>query len=307
MRAWGILVPVHALLLRRLADNTLLPGTNTEEEVTYYARSQAFVRKAMDKPFGPAVLEGLGIVVGYTTLMHAVCQTLALLMLQRDVALSWESAHSLVLTALDAIPRTATMQHRLGSEADLVAMIERLMKPQYYEPSFCTAVLRKWRSSAVAGRRAARTWLSADRRDSKRRECCCVQCPPTCRRREDRAARVRVAVLRQGGAHRPRVQAVLRLSLRVVLQSGASHARLGCAQKGLPRAGQSATGGDGCRRRGIGRRSMKWKHDARSWPIPCGELLAAPPSHRCRCTCVMHIRRTSGGPRVREDLVQILD
>ena len=49
-RAWAILLPVHALLLRRLADDTLLPGTIKEEEVTYLARSQAFVLKAMDKP-----------------------------------------------------------------------------------------------------------------------------------------------------------------------------------------------------------------------------------------------------------------
>ena len=44
--------PVHALLLRRLADNTLLPGTNTEEEVTYYAGSQAFAQKAHGTPGG---------------------------------------------------------------------------------------------------------------------------------------------------------------------------------------------------------------------------------------------------------------
>ena len=42
-RALAILVPVHALLLRRLADNTLLPGTNTEEEASYYARLLAFL------------------------------------------------------------------------------------------------------------------------------------------------------------------------------------------------------------------------------------------------------------------------
>ena len=49
-RAWAILLPVHALLLRRLADNTLLPGTMKEEEVTYCARSQAFACKAKDEP-----------------------------------------------------------------------------------------------------------------------------------------------------------------------------------------------------------------------------------------------------------------
>ena len=52
-RAWAILLPVHALLLRRLADNTLLPGTNKELEAAYYARLQAFTLKAQGKPAPP--------------------------------------------------------------------------------------------------------------------------------------------------------------------------------------------------------------------------------------------------------------
>ena len=150
-RAWAILVPVHALLLRRLADNTLLPGTTTEEEVTYYARLQAFGYKAKDKPVpSEAVLQGVGAVRGYVMLLDAVFLTLALLSELRGSALPRGSAPSFVLTALDAIPRTATMQSRLGSEDALVAMMEMDMKPQNFEPSFCTAVLRNWRSSAVA-------------------------------------------------------------------------------------------------------------------------------------------------------------
>ena len=143
--------PVHALLLRRLADNTLLPGTNTEEEVTYLARTQALIKKAKDKPVpSEAALQGLGVLLGYDTLLNAVYQTLALLMKLRGSALPRETVHSFILTALDAIPRTATMQDKLPSEMDLVAVIETHMKPQNFEPSFCTAVLRKWRSSAVA-------------------------------------------------------------------------------------------------------------------------------------------------------------
>ena len=150
-RAWAILVPVHALLLRRLADNTLLPGTIKEEEVTYYARLQAFTLKAQDKPIpSEAVLQYLSVAFGYKTLLSAVCITLALLFELHGSGLSRDSAHSFVLTALDAIPRTATMQHNLQSETDLVALIEQDMKPQYFEPSFCAAVLRKWRSHAVA-------------------------------------------------------------------------------------------------------------------------------------------------------------
>ena len=110
-RAWAILVPVHALLLRRLADNTLLPGTNTEEEVTYYARSQAITFKAKEETVpSEAVLRGFGIVLGYRILLDAVFQTLNLLMVLRGFSLLRESAHSFVLTALDAISRTATMQ-----------------------------------------------------------------------------------------------------------------------------------------------------------------------------------------------------
>ena len=150
-RAWAILAPVHTLLLRRLADDTLLPGTNKEEVVTYCARAQAFLRKAADKQvFSEAILRGVGVVLGYETLLFAVFHTLNLLMVLKGSVVPLESAHSFVLTALDAIPRTAAMQYKFSSEANLVAMMETEMKPQNFEPSFCAAVLRKWRSSAVA-------------------------------------------------------------------------------------------------------------------------------------------------------------
>ena len=150
-RAWPLLVPVQTLLLRRLADNTLLPGTIKEEEVTYFARLQAFACKAQNKPVpSEAVLQGFGVVLGYAALLDAVFNTLALLAELQGSALPRESAHSFGLTALDAIPRTATMQFRSGSESALVKMVETHMKPQNFEPTFYAAVLRKWRSSAVA-------------------------------------------------------------------------------------------------------------------------------------------------------------
>ena len=150
-RTWAILVPVHALLLRRVADITLLPGTIKEEEATYYARVQAFARKAQGQPVASeAALQHLGAVLGYKTLLDAVFITLALLGILRDFVLPRESAHSFLLTALNVIPRTATMEMTISFEATLVSMMETNMKLQNYEPSFCAAVLRKWRSSAVA-------------------------------------------------------------------------------------------------------------------------------------------------------------
>ena len=135
-RAWAILVPVHALLLRRLADKTLLPGNIKEEEVMHDACSQAFVCQAKDKAVpSEVVLQRMGATLGYETLLKAVFHTLALINELRGSVLPRERAHSFVLKALDAIPRTAMLQDRLQIEADLVATIETQMKPQIFEPS----------------------------------------------------------------------------------------------------------------------------------------------------------------------------
>ena len=110
-----------------------------------------FTWKARDESVpSDADLQGLGVLLGYETLLRAMVLTLALLFDLRGFTLQRESACFFVLTALDAIPRMAAMQHDLTSEAYLVGMMETLLKPQNYEPSFCAAMLRKWRSSAVA-------------------------------------------------------------------------------------------------------------------------------------------------------------
>ena len=105
-RAWAILVPVHALLLRRLADNTLLPGTIKEEEVTYYARSLAFIGRAQGKPVpSEPVLRGQSAVLGYTTLLGAVYHTLNLLIELRGLR---AAAGECVLFCFNGIGRHPT-------------------------------------------------------------------------------------------------------------------------------------------------------------------------------------------------------
>ena len=55
-----------------------------------------------------------------------------------------------VFQALDVIPQTAEFKDRSGSELAVVALISEHVSPQNYEPAFCAAVLRKWRSNAVS-------------------------------------------------------------------------------------------------------------------------------------------------------------
>ena len=55
-----------------------------------------------------------------------------------------------VFQALDVIPLTAGFEPRCSSERGLVMHIEQNVSTQHYEPAFCAAVLRKWRSDAVS-------------------------------------------------------------------------------------------------------------------------------------------------------------
>ena len=56
-----------------------------------------------------------------------------------------------MLQGLDVIPRTAGVSAGLVvGEDSLVATVEEDMKPREYDPAFCAAVLRKWRSNAVS-------------------------------------------------------------------------------------------------------------------------------------------------------------
>ena len=49
----------------------------------------------------------------------------------------------------------------MGSELEVVAHVEQKMSPRYYEPVFCAAFLRKWRSEAVSSVLRARGVLQA--------------------------------------------------------------------------------------------------------------------------------------------------
>ena len=303
-RAWAILVPVHALLLRRLADNTLLPGTIKEEEVTYDARSQAFAYKAQGKAPVPseAVLQAQGVALGYETLLKAVSVTLVLLEALRGSALPRKCAHSFVLTALDAIPRTAAMQRRSSqSEENFVGMMETQIHPQYLEPAFFAAMLRKWRSSAVVDVLRARGVLQtgvakhqentadfearqrADIEQIGLRECAWPSC--------DKVERT-VREFKQCSGCRS-----------VWYCSPEHHTTGGCTK----RIAKSLTRRDGRRwLQAERKRALLDELDAR-----CAFLVDAVrrtwhsatqtwSSHR-RCVCVMHIRLTShGGPRVRD-------
>ena len=77
-RSWEVLLSLVTLLLRRVAANTLLPGTIREEELDFNAHVQVAVRKATNTQFQASndELRALSSAFGYDTLLNAMYRSL---------------------------------------------------------------------------------------------------------------------------------------------------------------------------------------------------------------------------------------
>ena len=179
-RSWSALLSVVALLQRRITANTLLPGTVRKEESDFCAHLEAAMFTARNKPVPPPdMLQAVGSALGYTGAAQRVVQKSALRVDGLSAALAGCAAkgcgvicapsscfflllmRSQALHALDVIPQSAGFHGDFPEEADLFAFITKHLTPQTYEPAFCAAVLRKWRSDAVSSVLRARGVLQA--------------------------------------------------------------------------------------------------------------------------------------------------
>ena len=164
-RAWTSTRAAIAVLQPRMANNTLLPGAVRKEEAEYYAYEQQATFVASQQPVPPPdVLQGVATTVGYVVLLNALIRSLDFLSnLFRPLwpAEQQTSVEAFVLQALDFIPQTANVMTHALVESTLVEMMDGYVKPQNYEPGFCAAVRRKWRSEAVSSVLRARGVLQA--------------------------------------------------------------------------------------------------------------------------------------------------
>ena len=158
-RAWSLLLPLHALLLRRVAANTLLSGTVRQEESEYGAYLESAIRRAANKPaLSNEHLQAAGQWLGYKVLLEVVNKTVNLLESRSWPRAQEASAASFVLDALDVIPRTAGILGKIGHEVVLTNTVETTGLHSC-DPAFRDAFLRKWRSPAVSNMLRARGTL----------------------------------------------------------------------------------------------------------------------------------------------------
>ena len=64
------------------------------------------------------------------------------------------------MAALDVIPQTRSVRFQIGMDATFAYVIEKHINPESVRPTFCAAVLRKWRSNAVCDVLRARGTLT---------------------------------------------------------------------------------------------------------------------------------------------------
>ena len=167
-RAWVLVLPLHALLLRRVAANTLLPGTVRKEESEHAAHMEAATHRALNQPLpSNAFIQEVGQVLGYTLLLHVAFITVILLASRRWPRAQEASAKSFVLDALDVIPRTAGVEVVVGPETAFVHILERMTEDPVHQAyrdmdsAFRSALVRKWRRPAISSVLVSRGSLQA--------------------------------------------------------------------------------------------------------------------------------------------------
>ena len=189
-RSCSALLSVIAVLQRRFADNTLLPNAVRKEEVDYYAchltaifiaqnkpvpsppgfcnRIQCAYRCAVQKLDFFAQIDCAVLAGGAAEVGGVVCACSPFLHLAID-AFPDGAILFQVFQALDFIPLTAGLhERRFEGENAVLALMEEHMNPRNYEPAFCAAVLRKWRSDAVSSVLQARGVLQTGVADAQK-------------------------------------------------------------------------------------------------------------------------------------------
>lgn len=209
-RSWAVLV-VDTLpqLQRRMDAGTVLPGTLRPMEEAYYVYEQQAIKRFTEQPLLDAAMQQeWSSTFGFDVTLHAAVTALVLLPRHPWRADQLQLAQAFVLAAVRLIPRTARLGIQVGSERNLVDVIERDMTPTLYDADFCASVLSLWRSRAVADVLVARGSLrsstaavAADHAEFEARRKADVakrgfrRCAlPTCSKRETTVLQFRVCV-----------------------------------------------------------------------------------------------------------------
>ena len=165
--AWALLSSSLPLLVRRMDDNTMLPGRGTAVELTFYKWYRQVKRVVNGVTPHPArTLRLSGLSLGYATTAFAAC--LMLNCASQSPGLSaneLQNAQAFVLRAVDSMQPAARSlgDSTLPEEFALAFRLRRTLNGgPLLDPAFITSLRTKWTAAEMVQMRRARRLLDPE-------------------------------------------------------------------------------------------------------------------------------------------------
>ena len=159
--SWALASGCMPLLVRRMDDNTMLPGRGTAVELAFFKRFTATRDTAFgDPPASSRELQLVGLSLGYATALRAADRLLALLYRRRDV----EGVQAFVLRVVDCmLPAARSLTgFRLGEEIKFADTLQLVLSGALtYDATFLASMRSKWTSALMVQLRRERGLFDA--------------------------------------------------------------------------------------------------------------------------------------------------
>ena len=158
--AWALASGCLPLIVRRMDDNTMLPGRGTAVELAFCKRFTETWRTAfVYPPLNSRHLQLVGLSLGYATVLRAATQLLALLGMHDNV-----EAQAFVLRVMDCmLPAAESLaEYTLGEEFSFADAIQAALSGAFpYDATFVAAIRSKWTSATMVHVRRVSGLLNA--------------------------------------------------------------------------------------------------------------------------------------------------
>ena len=168
-QAWALASSCLPLIIRRMDDNTMLPGRGTAVELAFFKRFTATKQATFDgPPLSTRHLQLVGLSLGYVTAVLAADVWLGLLSLRHN---DNSKAQAFVLRVVDyMLPATRSLASiEFAEEVALASNIEQVLSGAFptYNATFVAILRAKWTAAAMVQMRREHRLMDASEKVEK--------------------------------------------------------------------------------------------------------------------------------------------
>ena len=157
--AWALVSSCLPLIVRRMDDNTMLPGRGTAVELAFFKRYTATKNATYDvPPWSTRDMQLVGLSLGYTAAVLAANILLAMLCVRQD-----SEAQAFVLRVVDSmLPAARSLADiALAEEMGFACTLQEALSGAFptYNATFVASLRTKWTAAAMVRMRRERRLL----------------------------------------------------------------------------------------------------------------------------------------------------